>query len=408
MSSLAELSTAYGAASPHELFARMREERPISQVRLPNGVPVWMVTRHADARAALGDPRLSTRIGAPLVAEALPPEIRAGMGTHMLRVDGADHTRLRRLVSSVFTARRIEGLRPVIEEMTGELLDTMAESEHPDVIRDLAFPLPLRVIYELLGVPHADRKRFSAWSNTYLTGIGTQTLPVEVITEFVTYLRELVAQKRAEPDDRLLSAMLVARDHEDRLSEDELTSMCFLLIVAGYETVMNFIGIGALILLSDRELADRLRADPEAMAPAVEEFLRFESPTPGASFRIATEPLTLAGQAIGKGELVSISLLSANRDEAVFADPHRLRADRGPTAHLAFGHGIHYCLGAALSRLEARVALGRLLDRFPEIALLDPAAPPKWWPGFVVRGLSELPVTLGRPARPGPSRPETA
>ncbi|OKI20373.1 hypothetical protein A6A07_36905 [Streptomyces sp. CB03911] len=375
----------------------MREERPLSQVELPNGVPLWLVTRYADSRTALGDSRLSNRIGARVVAkEVLPAEIRASMGTHMLRVDGADHTRLRRLVSSVFTARRIDKLRPMIDKMTSDLLDAMAEVEEPDVIRDLAFPLPMQVICELLGVPLSDQDRFRSWSNTYLAGVGTQAFPVDVVTEFVMYLRDLVEQKRANPDDKLLSAMISARDNEDRLTENELTSMCFLLIIAGYETTVNLIGNGAHLLLADRELADRLRADHEGIPAAVEEFLRFESPVPGASFRVATETLQLGGETIKEGELVLISLLSANRDEEVFTGPQVFHAERNPNQHMSFGYGIHYCLGAPLARLEAQIAFEQMLDRFPKMERVDATADLKWRPGLVMRGLTELPVTLNQ------------
>ncbi|KAK1177372.1 cytochrome P450 [Streptomyces sp. NBS 14/10] len=395
MTTFADLYTEYGVTSPHELFDQLRDDRPLSQISLPNGVPLWLVTRYADCRTALGDARLSNRIGARVVAkEILPAEIRASMGTHMLRVDGDDHTRLRRLVSSVFTARRIEKLRPMVERMTSDLLDAMAATEHPDMIRDLAFPLPMQVICELLGVPIADRDRFRAWSNSYLAGVGTQNFPVDVVTEFVMYLRDLVAHKRTEPDDKLLSAMISARDNEDRLTENELTSMCFLLIIAGYETTVNLIGNGAYLLLDNPELADRLRHHHDHIPAAVEEFLRFESPVPGASFRVATETLELGGETIEEGQMVLISLLSANRDQELFTDSHRLDAERTPNQHIAFGYGVHYCLGAPLARLEAQIAFRQLLERFPKMERTDPTADLKWRPGLVMRGLTELPVRL--------------
>ncbi|MCQ9182384.1 cytochrome P450 [Streptomyces sp. IBSBF 2953] len=395
MVTFTDLYAEYGVKSPHDLFEQLREERPLFQVELPNGVPLWLVTQYGDCRAGLGDARLSNRIGTRIVAkDVLPAEIRASMGTHMLRVDGSDHTRLRRLVSSVFTAKRIERLRPMIEEMTSDLLDKMAVQEHPDAIRDLAYPLPMQVICELLGVPVSDHERFRVWSNAYLSGVGTQNFPVDVVTEFVHYVRDLVEQKRAEPDDKLLSAMISARDDEDRLAEHELTSMCFLLIIAGYETTVNLLGNGTALLLADPELADRLRADHEAIPAAVEEFLRFESPVPGASFRVATETMELGGRTIQEGELVLISLLSANRDERVFTDAMTFDAERSPNQHMAFGYGMHYCLGAPLARLEAHIAFRQLLERFPTMEREDPSAELKWRPGLVMRGLTELPVKL--------------
>jgi cytochrome P450 len=314
----------------------------------------------------------------------------------MLRVDGDDHTRLRRLVSSVFTARRIEKLRPMIEVMTSDLLDAMAGAEQPDLIHHLAFPLPMQVICELLGVPLADRERFRNWSNAYLAGVGSPSFPVQVVTEFVYYLRDMVADKRKNPDDKLLSAMISARDNDDRLSENELTSMCFLLIIAGYETTVNLIGNGGQMLTTNPDLAARLRAEPDAIPAATEEFLRYESPVPGASFRVATETVGLAGHTINEGELVLISLLSANRDGDVFDSPHDLKVDRAPNPQMAFGYGMHFCLGAPLARLEAQIAFRQLLERFPKIERVDPDAELSWRPGVVMRGLTEFPVRLNQ------------
>lgn len=394
MTTLAQLSAHYQATSVHELLSHLRQDRPVTRVALPNGTQLWLVTRYEDVRAALGDARLSTRIGGPLVAETLAPDIRAGMSTHLLRVDGDDHRRLRRLIASAFSFRRMEELRPMIATTTSGLLDELARSPEPDLIRDVAFSLPLQVIHALLGIPEADHDRFRTWSTTYLQMVGTQQVPTAIITEFVLYLRELIALKRAAPDEGLLSAMIAARSEGDRLSEDELTSMCALLIVAGYETPMNMIGNIAYLLLANPAQADRLRADPSAVTVAVEEFLRFEGPTPAASFRIATEPLELAGQKIAAGELVSISLQSADRDPQVFPDAQHLVTGRSPNPHLAFGHGIHYCLGAPLARIEAATVVTQLLTRFPRMSLKNPSASPQWWPGFAVRGLSQLPVEL--------------
>lgn len=384
----------YGVTGPHELFTRMREEQPVSRLQLPNGVPVWLVTRHADVRAALGDARLSCFTGTRVTAqEVLPAEIRASMGSHMLRMDGADHTRLRRLVSPVFTARRVEKLRPMIQKKVGDLLDALASAENPDVIHDLAYPLPMQVICELLGVPLADRDRFRPWADAYLTGIGTQNFAVDAVTEFVLYLRELVERKRAEPDGKLLSAIIYIRDNEDRLTEDELISMCLLLIIAGFETAANLIGNGTHLLLADPDLAARLRADHEAIPAAVEEFLRFESPV-SSVFRVAAEDVELAGETIREGEVLLISLLSANRDEKTFEDPHRLNTERVSREHVAFGYGIHYCLGVPLARMQAQLAFAQMLDRFPKMRRVDPAVDLKWRPGFMIHGLTELPVVL--------------
>jgi len=402
VATFADLFTEYGATTLHELFGRLREERPVCQLDLLG--KVWLVTRYADCRAALNDARLSNRIGMEaeiLAAMGLPADVLASTSAHMLTADAEDHTRLRRLVSSVFTPRRVEKLRPVIEKMTSDLLDAMAVAEEPDVIRHLALSLPLQVICELIGVPPADQEQFSTWAQQYLVSTGvpdvpvdTQGTPVDVMTAIVTYLRGMIEQKRATPDDKLLSAMISARDNEDRLTENELTSMCFLLIIAGHLTTVDLIGSGTAMLLADPGLAARLRAHPEAIPDAVEEFLRLESPLPAASLRRATETMELAGQAIAEGELVMISLLSANRDEETFTDSRALNAEREPNHHMAFGVGIHYCLGASLARLEGEIAFRQLLDRFPKLARVDPAAPLKWRLGLINRGLTELPVTL--------------
>lgn len=251
-----------------------------------------------------------------------------------------------------------------------------------------------RVGKRRIRLSKTDRDRFRAWSNSYLAGVGTQNFPVDVVTEFVMYLRDLVAHKRTEPDDKLLSAMISARDNEDRLTENELTSMCFPLIIAGYETTVNLIGNGAYLLLDNPETADRLRHHHDHIPAAVEEFLRFESPVPGASFRVATETLELGGETIEEGQMVLISLLSANRDQELFTDSHRLDAERTPNQHIAFGYGMHYCLGAPLARLEAQIAFRQLLERFPKMERTDPTADLKCRPGLVMRGLTELPVRL--------------
>jgi cytochrome P450 len=334
-------------------------------------------------------------------ALGLPPDIIASTATHMLGADGADHARLRKLVSSVFTPRRVAQLRPMIEKMTSDLLDTMAVAEEPDVIRHLALPLPLQVISELIGVPPADQEQFGIWTKQYLLSTGvqdvpveTQSTPAEVTSAMVRYLRGLIERKRAAPDDKLLSAMIFAWDNDDRLTENELTSMCFLLIIAGHLTTVDLIGNGTAMLLADPVLAARLRAHPEAIAEAVEEFLRLESPLPAASLRRATESLEFAGQAIAEGELVMISLLSANRDEETFTDSQALNAEREPNHHMAFGVGTHYCLGASLARLEGEIAFRQLLDRFPNLARVDPSAALKWRANLINRGLVKLPVTL--------------
>ncbi|GAA0558837.1 cytochrome P450 [Paractinoplanes ferrugineus] len=377
---------------PHPSYARWRQTGPVRPVVLPGGYGGWLVTRYEDARQALTDPRLSKDFHTVQRSnDPLPPDIGAAIGHHMLAADPPDHTRLRRLVTAAFTARRIEGLRPRIEQITDELLDAMAGRDEVDLIDALAFPLPIRVICELLGIPADDQDSFRAWSNTLVGGEATRAQLPAAMTALVSYVRALIADRRRQPGADLLSGLIAVRDEADRLSEDELSSMVFLLLIAGHETTVNLIGNGSYLLLSQRERWERLRADPALLPTAIEEFLRYESPVETASYRITTEAVQIGGTLVPAGEIVVVGLLSANRDEQRFPDPAELRLDRPQNPHMAFGHGIHYCLGAPLARLEASVAFGRLLARFPDLRLASDEEP-GWRPGLLMRGLRGLPV----------------
>ncbi|WP_412739549.1 cytochrome P450 family protein [Krasilnikovia sp. MM14-A1259] len=380
-------------ANPHPAYAHWRRTGPVRQVRLPNDMNAWLITRYDDSRRALADPRLSKAIPLDAAsATARTPSIASAVSKHMLASDPPVHTRLRRLVSAAFTARRIEALRPRVEEITDGLLDDMQGKETLDLIDAFAFPLPIQVICELIGVPAADRDRFRSWSTIIVTGaLAGDALPVAT-EEMVTYLRALLAERRSHRADDLISGLIDVRDREDRLTEDELTSMIFLLLIAGHETTVNLIGNGALILLDQRERWERLRADPALLPTAIEEFLRYESPVETSTFRVATEDLEIGGQRIAAGDPVLVVLLSANRDEDRFPAPDDMHLDRAQNPHLAFGHGIHYCLGAPLARLEAQVAFGKLLERFPGMRLAVPAEELTWRPGVLMRGLHDLPV----------------
>ncbi|MEV6488349.1 cytochrome P450 [Actinoplanes sp. NPDC051633] len=374
-------------ADPHPVYAQWRRTGPVRLARLPNGLDAWLVTRYDDARKALADPRLSKAV------HAVPGgSVNAAVSHHMLAVDPPDHTRLRRLVSATFTARRIEALRPRIEQITDELLDGMAGREQVDLIDAFAFPLPIQVICELLGIPSDDRDDFRAWSNVLVNGAQFDKERPGALTAMIAYIKALIAQRRETPGDDLLSGLIGVRDQEDRLTEDELSSMVFLLLIAGHETTVNLIGNGAHVLLTDRSRWERLRADPGLLPSAIEEFLRFEGPVETSTFRIATEPLEIGGTTVPAGAVVLVVLLSANRDEQRFPGADDVVLDRSQNPHLAFGHGIHYCLGAPLARLEAQVAFTKLMDRFPD---LRPAgADLSWRPGILIRGLSSLPVRL--------------
>ena len=358
-------------SDPYSAHARLRAQHPVAQVIMPGGMPAWLVTGYAQARAALTDPRLRKL---PEGWRPPPDSLLASLDLHMLNLDPPDHERLRKLVNKAFTPRRVEELRPRITAITAGLLDDMSTQREVDLLASFAFPLPITVICELLGVPVADRDQFRAWSAT----IVTDTVAPEVFQDHATamtgYFRRLMAARRREPADDLLSALISARDEGDRLSENELLSMAFLLLVAGHETTVNLIASGTLaLLLNPGELA-RLRADPSLLGGAVEELLRYVNPVNNATFRFAGEPLEIDGVAIGAGEVVLVSLSGANRDPSRYADPDRLDLSRDSGGHVAFGHGIHYCLGAPLARREAEIAFAGLLERFGSMTL---AVPPR-------------------------------
>lgn len=319
-------------------------------------------------------------------------------GGTMLAMDPPDHTRMRGLVAKAFTARRVERLRPRVEEIAGALLDGIAARGEADLIEDLAVPLPIQVICEMLGVPASDRGRFREWTAVLTVPALTAEARAhrrEVARAFTGYLREVIAERRARPEDDLVSALIAARDGDAALTEAEMVNSIGLLLIAGHETTVNLIGNGVLALLRAPGQLDLLRRRPELLPSAVEELLRFDGPLEWASQRIALEDMEIAGTPIPKGAWVHVSLGAADRDPAVFEAPDRLDVTRAPKRHVAFGHGIHFCLGAPLARLEGRIAIGGLLDRFPGLALAVPPADLRHHrTGSIVRGLVSLPVRV--------------
>jgi cytochrome P450 len=387
-------------ADPYSVHARLRAQHPVTPVILPGGdARVWLITGYAEARAALADPRL--RKSMPGWA-AGPDSVFTVLERHMLNSDPPDHGRLRRLVNKAFTARHVERLRPRITAITAGLLDDIPTRSEVDLLASFAFPLPITVICELLGVPTDARDDFRDWSTTVVSNTAAPDVMYAHATAMVSYFRALLAAKRREPTDDLLSALIAARDQADSLSEDELVSMAFLLLVAGHETTVNLIASGVLaLLLNPAELA-RLRADPRLTGGAVEELLRYVAPVSHTTFRCAAEPVDLGGVRIGRGDPVFVALSGANRDAARFGDPEGLNLGRDSSGHLAFGHGIHYCVGAPLARLEAEIAFTGLLDRFPRLELAGPPESLRWRPSTLIHGLESLPVRL-TPARGGTS-----
>lgn len=368
---------------------------PVQQIALPQGALAWLVTNGDEAREALAHPRLAK--DGPLEGgyPGLPPELALAMSSDVLHSNPPDHGRLRRMVAAAFTRRRTDLLGPRIQELTDGLLDAFADRDEVDLVTGLTFPLPFAVIAELLGVPTEDSDVFQGWANTITQ--GTLAKPEEFIgaaTKLVEYARTLLELKRREPADDLLTALVSAREGADRLSEDELTSTVFLMLIAGHATTTNLIGNGMHELLTHPETLARVRADRELLTPAIEEFLRYQAPLRMATPRRAAEDVTLGGVTIPAGDIVFISLIAANHDPALFDEPGRLDVGREKNAHLSFGHGLHHCMGAPLARLEARIAIGTLLDRFPRLRLAVPAAELTPQVSILMNGWAALPVAL--------------
>jgi cytochrome P450 len=371
-------------ADLHDLswFDRMREQGPVHRLALPDGAVVWLITRYADVRAALADSRLSLdkRHARGWRGFALPPALDA----NLLNMDGPDHSRIRRLVTQAFTPRRVDVLRPRIRQAAGSLLDAIADQGRADLIAAYAGPLPIAVICDLLGIPTRDRADFRCWTNTMLATPPEPPAVRAAIGALHGFLTALIAAKRRAPGDDLLSFLIAARDSDDRLSEDELTSLAFLILFAGYENSVNLIGTAALHLLTHRGRT----ADTTAL---VDELMRVEPPAPVSIRRFPVVDVTIGGTTIAAGETVLLALAAANRDPARFGDPVAFDADRPDNAHLSLGHGVHYCLGAALARAEAEIAVEVLVARLPKLAL---AGQVSWRPSFRTRGLATLPVTF--------------
>ncbi|PVE04746.1 cytochrome P450 family protein [Streptomyces scopuliridis] len=384
-------------ADPYPAYQSLRAEGPVRRIRMPAGEAVWLVLGYDAVRAALGDTRLRNDIRHSAEFDS---DGGYAIGRNMLQVDPPDHTRLRALVSRQFTARRIAELEPRIRRISAELLDAMAPAGGADLVDAYAFPLPITVICELLGVPAADREAFHRWSSA-IVAVTDAEAAMAGATAMTEYLTGLIEEKRhlaPGEDADLLHALVRTHDSDgddgDRLAPDELLGMAFLLLVAGHETTVNLLSSAVHLLLRHPDQLAALRADPGLLEGAIEETLRYEPSAQIAAYRYTAEPVTLAGTPIPRGERVVLSLAAANRDPARFADPERFDIRRDPAvnrAQLAFSHGIHHCLGAPLARLEASVALPALLDRFPDLALDDATAAPEWRPSLL-RGLRTLPV----------------
>jgi cytochrome P450 len=386
---------------PHTIEAAARIDAPVRRVVLAGGLRAWLVTRYDDVKAVLTDPRICKASGTTTEllkryfqpnAPVLWPAVRA-LDAHMLNTDPPDHARLRGLVGKAFTTRRVAALQPRIEQIADDLLDRMATERTVDLVDGYAYPLSMTVIFVLLGIPDADRTALRKWFQAV-----TSTVPdgrqADAAGEMSAYLGALIDRKREAPEDDLLSALTTASQDDQRLSQAELLAMATLLVVAAVETTAGLISSGVFELLRAPEQLAALRAAPELLANAVEELLRYESPVHIGTSRFTTEEVQLGEVVIPAGEFVMVSLLSANRDEKKFPDADMLDVTTPTSGHLAFGYGIHYCLGAPLARLEGRTAVWRLLDRFESLRLAVEPETLTWVPSALVRGLSTLPVHL--------------
>lgn len=384
---------------PYRTYAALRESAPVRRIML-NSMPAWLVTSYDDVRQLLADPRLSSSL------DNLSPELAAagawvlgermmGLDRHMLRSDPPAHTRLRRLVGKAFTPRRIEQLRPRVQEMTDELAARILPRGEADLISEFAFPLALGVIMELLGLPEGDRDQFREWARMTVPR-GPESLQEEMAgyAAIREYFVELVARKtRDAGGDDLLSALVVARDEGQRLSEDELLGMAWLLLTAGHSTTVDLIGSGTLALLRNPDQLAALRADRSLLPAVIEEMVRFDGAIELAISRFTTEEITVGDVTIpGGGEVVYLAIAAADRDPDHFADPDRFQPQRAETGHLGFGHGIHYCLGAPLARMEAAIALEVLLDHFADLALAVDPDKIVWSVNPHMRGPQALPL----------------
>ncbi|MGP4016349.1 cytochrome P450 [Saccharopolyspora sp. 5N708] len=375
------------------IYARLREQEPLSRIRLPYGESAWLATRYEDAKIVLGDPRFSRAAALDHDEPRMRPQASSG---GLLTMDPPDHTRLRKLVAKAFTARRVEQLRPRTQQIADDLIDRILEHGGPaDLVEDFALPLPITVICELLGVPYADRRDFRVWSDAFLS--TTKLTPAQVtdyIDRMMGYMAGLIAERRALPADDLLSALIAARDEQDRLSEEEMVRLAAGILVAGHETTATQIPNFVYVLLTHPEQLAELREHLDGMPQAVEELMRYVPLGVGAGFpRYATEDVELGGVLVRAGEPVLVSTGSANRDESVFSDAEQLDLTRREASHIGFGHGPHHCLGAQLARMELQVALSTLLRRLPGLRFATSADDVDWKSGMLVRGPQKMLVS---------------
>ncbi|QBD77200.1 cytochrome P450 [Ktedonosporobacter rubrisoli] len=388
--------------NPYPLYRQLSETSPLTNL-IWRGHRVWIVTRYADVKAILKDPRFTLdREKVALAAnepgpndESPCPPLPLDWNRHLLTLEPPDHTRLRVLVSQAFTPRAIERQRTRVQQITDELIDAVHSRGQMDLIEEFAFPLPFTIISEILGIPSKDRQNVRNWTQRIWRGAFPAFADIRVAEKaFYNYITALIAEKLADPGDDLVSSLVEAANTTDTLNENELISLIFLLITSGYETTSTLIGNGLLALLEHPEQMHLLQADPTLLPSAIEELLRYVAPISFLTQRWAREDVSMHGQLIRKGEIVKGILIAANTDSRQFADSETLNILRRENPHLAFGKGIHHCLGAPLARLEGQIAIGTLLCRLPHIRLAVDPTQLIWRDQGSLRSLAALPVTF--------------
>jgi cytochrome P450 PksS len=386
-------------ADPFRFFAVLRASEPVYRTTLPDKTPLWLLSRYDDVAALLRDERFKKNRRHALTKEQLrklpwtPPMFRP-LERNMLDLDPPDHTRLRSLVHKAFTPSLVEQMRSRTQAIADELLDRIVWTGEMDLIKDFALPLPMTIITEILGVPRKDHDKFHKWSQAVvsLTSPSPTLRVLPSVWKFIRYLRQFFKLRRRDPKDDLVSALIKAEEAGDKLNEDELLAMVFLLLIAGHETTVNLIGNGTLALIENPNEMNKLLSEPSLVKPAVEELLRYTSPVFTTTERYAREDTTIHGVTIPQGEMTLGVIGSANRDETAFENPNELQITREPNRHLSFGQGIHFCLGAPLARMEAQIAFTTLLQRVPNLRLTKPSSSLHWRPSIFLRGLAALPL----------------
>lgn len=389
-------------ANPQAMYAEMRQHDPIYSALGPmSGHRFWFFTRYEDVVAVLRNQHfvkdarknLKPEFAFRYVAEN-PDPVWEAINHHLLNLDTPDHTRLRSLVHKAFTPNQIRALEPRIHQIATELLNNIGDKPDGDLLNDFAFPLPITVIAEMLGVHSNMRDKFRHWTQAILFGMDEQAGMLAVM-EFVQYVNELIEERREKDQGDILSALVRAEEEGDTMSHMELLSMVFLLLVAGHETTVNLIGNGALALMQHPEQMQKLQENPQLIGSAVEEMLRYNGPVEAPTWRYASQDIEIGGVTIPEGDVVLPSLLAANRDPAVFENPDTFDITRDPNPHVAFGNGIHYCLGAPLARMEGTIAINALLARYPELRLNAPVEKLEWNASLLIHGMKALPVRYG-------------